>query len=111
LQTFLGKPDGAQDRPMTTTTDAAPTTCWCCGTPRPSGDLVPLGAHPEVAVCLRCAHWLHQRARAREDERSPSPSARARGVLRAGRRAVVRRGWHRLPVIGPVLRRLGPRLP
>jgi hypothetical protein len=94
-------------------TDAAGTSsaCWCCDTPRPSGDLVRLGAHPEVAVCLRCAHSLHQQARAREDEWAPSPSARARGVLRAGRHAVVRRGWHRLPVIGPVLRRIGPRLP
>jgi hypothetical protein len=96
---------------VTTTVQDGPDRCWCCGAARPAGDLIPLGRHPEVVVCLRCAHTLHQRARAREDERQASPAARARDLLRAGRRTVVRRGWHRLPVLGPLLRRLGPRLP
>jgi hypothetical protein len=85
--------------------------CWCCGNEQPSGKMINLGSHPEVTVCLRCAHSLHNQARAREDADRPSPPARARGWLRAGRRYVMRRDWHRKPVIGPVLRWLGPRLP
>ena len=86
-------------------------TCWCCGEPHPESGVVRLGSHPEVAVCLRCAHFLHQQARGREDADWPSPAARVRDGLRAGRRLVMRRGWHQAPVIGPVLRWLGPRLP
>jgi hypothetical protein len=85
--------------------------CWCCGQLRPESDVVRLGAHPEAAVCLRCAHFLHQQARGREDAASPSPAARVRDGLRAGRRLVMRRGWHQAPVLGPVLRWLGRRLP
>ena len=85
--------------------------CWCCGRPRPESDVVRLGGHPEVAVCLRCAHYLHQQARSREDARRPSAAARVRDALRAGRRLVMRRGWHQAPVIGRLLRRLGQRLP
>jgi septal ring factor EnvC (AmiA/AmiB activator) len=73
--------------------------------------VVRLGERPEVAVCFGCAHFLHQRARAREDAAHPSPPARARDLLRAARELVIRRGWHTLPVIGPILRRLGSRLP
>jgi hypothetical protein len=109
----LVKSGAHHDRRVTATAEAHPEQirCWCCGAGQRPDDLVRLGAHPEVTVCLRCAHTLHQRAREREDQRRPSPSARARDVLRAGRRVVVRRGWHRLPVVGAVLRRLGPRLP
>lgn len=85
--------------------------CWCCGHGYPESAVVRLGGHPEVAVCLRCAHFLHQQARGREDAARPSPGARVRDGLRAGRRLVMRRGWHRAPLIGPVLRRLGRRLP
>lgn len=85
--------------------------CWCCGAPRPEEDVVRLGDHPEVAVCQGCAHFLHQRARAREDELRPSAAGTARDVLRAARELVIRRGWHNRPVIGPLLRRLGTRLP
>jgi hypothetical protein len=91
---------------------SAPVRCWCCGQQRSEGGVVRLGSRPEVAVCLRCAHYLHRQARHREDAaRRFSPLARARDGLRAGRRLVLRRGWHRAPVIGAVLRRLGPRLP
>ena len=86
-------------------------TCWCCGQRRPADDVVRLGNHPEVAVCLSCAHFVHQRARAREDERSRSPAARVRDGLRAARELVLRRRWHERPLIGPVLRWLGTRLP
>jgi hypothetical protein len=85
--------------------------CWCCGQNQPPESVVHLGNHPEVGVCLDCAHFLHQRARAREDELRPSPAARARDGLRALRSLVIARRWHEKPLIGPVLRRLGTRLP
>ena len=91
--------------------DGGGVACWCCGQNRPESDVVRLGDHPEVAVCLRCAHYLHQRARAREDAARHSTGARLRDGLRVARGLVMRRGWHRAPVIGPVLRWLGPRLP
>jgi hypothetical protein len=90
---------------------AGEVACWCCGQPRPESAVVRLGSHPEVAVCLDCAHVLHQRARGLEDAAHPSPAGRLRDGLRAGRRLVMRRGWHQAPVIGPLLRRLGRRLP
>jgi hypothetical protein len=40
-----------------------------------------------------------------------NPATWIRGGLRAARRLVMRRGWHNRPVIDPVLRRLGRRLP
>jgi hypothetical protein len=92
--------------------DSGDVVCWCCGKrgyAEPA--IVRLGEHPEVAVCLGCAHFLHQRARAREDAARPSPATRARDLLRAARGLVIRRGWHTWPVIGPVLRLLGSRLP
>ena len=85
--------------------------CWCCGSSSSPDRVVRLGDHPEVALCLRCAHWVHQQARSREDAARPTPATRVRDVLRAGRREVLRRGWHRAPVIGRLLRWLGPRLP
>jgi hypothetical protein len=85
--------------------------CWCCGQRRVEPDVVRLGEHPEVAVCLGCAHFVHQRARAREDAARPSLATRARDLLRAARGFVIRRGWHNRPVIGPLLRRLDTRLP
>jgi hypothetical protein len=88
-----------------------PMQCWCCGQRRAEADVVRLGGHPEVAVCLPCAHFLHQQARGREDAARPSPAARVRDGLRAGRRLVMRHGWQHKPLIGPVLRWLGPRLP
>jgi hypothetical protein len=85
--------------------------CWCCGRFRPPEAAVHLGEHPEVAVCLDCAHFLHQRARSAEDAMRPSPAARARDGLRAVRRLVIAHRWHERSVIGGVLRWLGARLP
>jgi hypothetical protein len=85
--------------------------CWCCGGTYPADALLQLGNHPEVSVCLGCAHFLHKRAGAREDERRPSPAARVRDVVRSGRDVVIHRGWHRAPVIGPLLRWVGRYLP
>ena len=91
--------------------DDGQVRCWCCGARRPPGEVVRLGNHPEVALCFRCAHWAHHQARSSEDATRPTPAARVRDVLRAGRREVMRRGWHHKPILGPVLRWLGPRLP
>jgi hypothetical protein len=95
-----------------TESDAAePLECWCCGSAYPESDLVRLGRHPEVGVCLPCAHFLHQQARGREDAQRRSPATRLRDVLRAGRRRVMHLRWHQKPLIGRPLRWLGRRLP
>jgi hypothetical protein len=78
--------------------------CWCCGTPNPPSMLVHLNKHREVTICLSCADYLARRAHERRDELRPSAGARVRDVLRGGRRVVMDHGWHRWPVIGPVLR-------
>jgi hypothetical protein len=107
--------------PAAAATEAAPAAvaegaedgvrCWCCGQQRPGDQMVYLGSHPEVGVCLACAHFLHQQARAREDQLHPSLAERGRDVLRAARELVIRRGWHQAPGIGRVLRWAGRRLP
>lgn len=81
--------------------------CWCCDGEFPEAQLVRLGSHPEVAVCLRCARFLQRQAQARADEESPSIAGRARDLARAARAHVVSRGWHRWAVIGRVLRWFG----
>ena len=85
--------------------------CWCCGQRQQRDMTVHLGSHPEVRVCLRCAHFLHLQARAREDALHPSPAARVRDLLRSARAVVMHHRWHQNPVIGPPLRRLGRHLP
>lgn len=85
--------------------------CWCCGQRLPGERLVRLGSHPEVAVCLACAHFLHQQAGRREDALRPSIAGRVRDGARWGRRLVIDRGWHQRPAIGRPLRWLGRRLP
>jgi hypothetical protein len=87
------------------------TECWCCGSAYQESALVRLGNHPEVAVCLPCAHFLHQQARGREEASRPSPASRVRDGLRAARRLVISRGWHQNRLLGPPLRWLGRRLP
>jgi hypothetical protein len=85
--------------------------CWCCGHDYSAERLVHLGSHPEVGVCLRCAHFLHHQAGQREDALRPSIASRLRDGLRWGRRVVMERGWHQRAVIGRPLRWLGQRLP
>jgi hypothetical protein len=98
--------------PAATAHDAAePTECWCCATTYPVADLIRLGSHPEAGICLACAHYLHQQARARADARHPTPAARARDQLRSARQLVIRHDWHRAPIIGRPLRWLGRHLP
>ncbi len=83
--------------------------CWCCGEVR--HPVVHLGEHPEVIVCLRCAHDLHHRAVVTEDERRPSVAAWARDVLRSGRRFVMDRDLQNKPGIGRVLQWMGRFMP
>ncbi|WP_132286541.1 hypothetical protein [Kribbella sp. VKM Ac-2568] len=85
--------------------------CWCCGGEFDERDLVRLGTHPEVGVCLGCARYLQRRAAEREDELRISPAARLRVGVRGAREWVISRGWHRLPVVGTVLQRIDRHLP
>lgn len=85
--------------------------CWCCGEQQDESSVVRLGDHPEVTLCLGCAHFVHRRAQALEDVGARALASRARGVVRAGESFVIRHGLQHRPLIGPVLRWLGPRLP
>lgn len=97
----------AQPEPTT----ASKAACWCCGTHYPESELVRLGQHPEVGVCLRCARWLHRRAVQRDDERYPSPGSRLRHGIRGIRAVVIRKRWHQRGRLGVVLRWLDRHLP
>ncbi|MGH3862863.1 hypothetical protein [Actinokineospora sp.] len=85
--------------------------CWCCGDQYPESELVRLGEHPEVGICLDCARSLRRRANARYDERRPSPAARLRAATDAVRQAVIRKGWHERGTVGALLRRIDRHLP
>lgn len=98
-------PPSPSDRP------GAGPRCWCCGEPVDPGRTVRLGQHPEVRLCLRCAHFVHQRAREIEDEDRRGPAVLVRDGLRRARAGVIRRGWHRSRLLGPGLRWLGRHLP
>jgi hypothetical protein len=73
--------------------------------------MVHLGNHPEVHLCLRCAHFVHQQAWAIEDEGKHGPTAFARDHLRDLRTEVIRRGWHHNKVLGGPLLWIGRHLP
>jgi hypothetical protein len=85
--------------------------CWCCGGDFDDQNLVRLGAHPEVGVCLACARFLQRKAAEREDELRPSRGSRVRTRLCAARGWVIDRRWHELPLIGALLRRIDRFLP
>lgn len=88
-----------------------PSTCWCCGAVDAPDRMVHLGNHPEVALCLGCAHWAAKQAWEIEDQGRTGPLVRARDLSRALRRVVVDRGWHTHPVLGAPLRWIGKRFP
>ncbi len=90
---------------------ASSSQCWCCGNQVPPDKTVRLGNHPEVGVCIRCAHSLSKWAWELEDRDNTSPAARARNALRSVRVGVVRRGWHRNRLVGRYLRWLGRHTP
>lgn len=85
--------------------------CWCCGQVHPAEQMVSLGNHPEVHLCLSCAHFVHQRAWEIEDQHRSGPAAMARDKFRDLRAGVMRRGWHQSRFIGGRLRWLGKYLP
>ena len=85
--------------------------CWCCDAIDVPDRMVSLGNHPEVHLCLRCAHFVHQRAWEIEDEAKRGPAALARDMFRNLRAEVMRRGWHQNRFIGGKLRWLGKYLP
>ncbi|MGH3497327.1 MAG: hypothetical protein ACRDP1_07680 [Nocardioidaceae bacterium] len=87
------------------------TECWCCSSREPRERMVALGNHPEVVVCIRCAHSLSKWAWEVEDRDKKSLGARGRDGFRAVRKGVVDRGWHRSRLVGRPLRWLGRFLP
>ncbi len=78
--------------------------CWCCDTTDAPDRMVQLENHPEVHLCLQCAHYVHQQAWEIEDEGKRGPAAFARGRIRTLRAEVIRRGWYRNRHIGGTLR-------
>lgn len=95
----------------TTAGDVGQGPCWCCGTSEGTGRLVHLHDHPEVAVCIPCAHWLSTSAWELEDRGRTGFAVRVRGRLRWLRQFVIERDWHDNRVIGRPLRWLGRYLP
>ncbi len=91
--------------------DDGSVQCWCCGCLDPPDRMVHLGQHPEVHLCLRCAHFVHQQAWQIEDEGKRGPAAFTRDRLRDLRVEVMRRGWHQNRFLGGKLRWLGKCLP
>ena len=91
--------------------DGGNVECWCCDTIAAPSLMVHLGNHPEVHLCLRCAHFVHQRAWEIEDEVKHGPAAVVRDTFRNLRAEVMRRGWHQNRFIGGKLRWLGRYLP
>ncbi|TPG13411.1 hypothetical protein [Pedococcus bigeumensis] len=85
--------------------------CWCCGSIDAPARMLQLGDHPEVRLCLQCAHFVHHRAWEIEDEGKHGPVAAARGQFRNLRTEVMRLGWHQNRFIGGKLRWLGKCLP
>jgi hypothetical protein len=81
--------------------------CWCCGITDDPDKLVHLGNHPEVALCLRCARWASKQADEIDDRARNGLAVMLRDRARFARRVVVQRGWHQLPLVGGVLRKLG----
>ena len=91
--------------------DEGDVTCWCCGTVDAASRMVHLGDHPEVHLCLGCAHFVHRQAWEVEDEGRRGPVVLVRHRLRSMRGEVMRRGWHRSKVIGGALRWLDKYVP
>ena len=87
---------------------AGESSCWCCGRTRPEDDLVHLGNHPEVGICLNCVHFLRRRAR---DRQATMLRQQLRGAAESVRGQVMAHGWHERPVIGPALLWLNRHLP
>jgi len=85
--------------------------CWCCDTSDAPERMVQLGNHPEVHLCLQCAHYVHQQAWQIEDEGTRGPAAFVRDRFRNLRALVIRKGWHNNRFLGGRLRWLGKYVP
>jgi hypothetical protein len=85
--------------------------CWCCGAIQPPANLIHLGNHPEVHLCVRCAYSVKTWASEIEDRGRSGPGVTARAAVRRGRSTVMRRHLHQHKWIGRPLRWLGRRLP
>ena len=85
--------------------------CWCCGSIDAPARMVHLGNHPEVHLCLGCAHFVHQQAWEIEDDGNRRPAALVRDRFRNLRAFVIRRGCHHNRFIGNRLRSLDKYLP
>jgi hypothetical protein len=83
---------------------APPLGCWCCGRPFQEEQLVRLGEHPEVGLCLQCAIWVKRRAVARHHKQHPTVLGRRRTGIDAVRDRVIERGWHERGRLGALLR-------
>lgn len=91
--------------------DGGDVPCWCCGTVDVPDRMVHLGNHPEVHLCLTCAHFVHKQAWEIEDDGNRGLAVLVRERFRGLRSVVVRRGWHHNRFIGGKLRWLGKYLP
>lgn len=87
------------------------STCWCCGTIEDPTRLVHLGNHPEVTVCVRCAHSISKWAGEIDDRCRTGFAARARDQFRVLRKTVVRHDWQHHRLIGRPLRWIGKHTP
>jgi hypothetical protein len=87
--------------------ELSPSQCWCCGTIEDPSKLVHLGNHPEVVVCIRCAHSLSKWAWEIEDQARTGLAVHARDGIRRLRKTVVQRGWHHNKFVGRGLRWMG----
>ncbi len=90
---------------------AAQAGCWCCGRILPEHELVRLGEHPEVGLCLRCATWAKRQAVARYHEQHQSLPGQLLHGIDTVRNRVIERGWHERGLLGAVLRRVDRYLP
>jgi hypothetical protein len=88
-----------------------PYECWCCGAVHAPNQMVHLGNHPEVAICIRCAYSIKNWAWQIEDRDKTGPAVKARDVFRQARKNAMRRQLHQNKWIGRPLRWLGRRLP
>jgi hypothetical protein len=98
-------------RTASETAEARAAQCWCCGATVAEPDLVRLGRHPEVGICLECTRYLYRRRTERLDSIRPSLGAEIRNMIRAARAVVIAQGWANRPAIGRILRRIDRRLP
>jgi hypothetical protein len=89
----------------------APSQCWCCGKIEDPTRLVHLGNHPEVTLCLGCAHFVSKRASEIEDQNKTGAAVRGRDLLRRARAGVIQHGWHQHPILGRPLRWIGKHTP